>query len=435
MRPGWTELIFLLLYGAAGAFMWLLYTQMIIAGRRRMLLMKRPPPGQEPRGPAPSVSILIPAKDEGERIRACIQSALAQKYDDFDVIAIDDRSTDNTGAVMDEMAGVDPRLKVLHVKDPPGPGWTGKNNALYQGTKLARGEWLLYVDSDVVLEPAALDVAMSVVRRKQFDLLSLLPRLESHTLWESLLVPLAAGAASTLYLISLTNTQETKTAFANGQFILVSRKAYDAFGGHETVKDRYCEDVEIARQLKLKGLRPRVSWGNEFCAVRMYSSLGAIFRGWSRIYYAARVGSPWRILMGLSFLFVCCFSILPALAFGLYRLAHPGHLFYGHSGIAWLATVAQHAIAMTYALSIIYHWSGNPRRNAFLFLPLGAPMLTMIFLRALKMCVTKKVEWRGTAYSHTMASELGGADTFTGAVRSAPLSPPPRTAEPDAKVG
>jgi chlorobactene glucosyltransferase len=403
------ELILLLAYLAFGPLMWAFYGRMIVAGRRRMLLMKRSPqvlPGEPPR-----VTILIPAKDEGERIRACIASALAQDYSHFDVIAIDDRSTDNTGAVMDEMAAGNPRLKVLHVIEPPGPGWTGKNNALFQGTKRATGDWLLYVDSDVILQPDALSVSMEVVRRKQFDMLSLLPKLESHTIWESMLVPLCAGAASSLYLIALNNTQHLRTAFANGQYLLISRQAYDAIGGHETVKDRYCEDVAIARLMKDKGLRPRVSWGNEHAAVRMYSSLGAIFRGWSRIYYAAHVGSPWRILIGMTFLLACCFSIVPSAAWGVYRTLHPATLVHVHAGAAWLGLAAAHFGLMTWYLSVIYSWSGNPRRNAFLFLPLGGPMLMAVFWRGLKMCFTKKVEWRGTAYSHTMAANLAAGQT------------------------
>src|SRR6185312_15399304 len=113
---------------------------------------------------------------------------------------------------------------------------------------------------------------------------------------------------------ALTNSNDfPRTAFANGQFMLISRKAYDKIGGHETVRDRFCEDVAIARLMKSQGLRPRVAWGNEFCSVRMYDSLGAIIRGWSRIYYAARVGSPWRVLAALLFMFVCVFSVYPAL--------------------------------------------------------------------------------------------------------------------------
>jgi glycosyltransferase involved in cell wall biosynthesis len=339
-----------------------------------------------------------------------VKSALAQDYPNLSVITIDDRSTDNTGAVMDDLAAADPKLRVLHITAPPGEGWTGKNNALWQGQKLATGEWLLLVDSDVILQPDALSASMAVVLRKKFDLLSLLPRLESHSFWESLLVPLAASAASSMYMIALTNAAYmTKTAFANGQFMLMTRKAYDAFGGHERVKDRYCEDVEIARILKTSGFRPRVSWGNDFCAVRMYSSLAAIFRGWSRIYYAAQVGSPWRVLAAATFVIFCGFSSYLALAWGLARWATNGWNSAGY----WVIGAIVHLTLMTSCLATLYRWSGNPRRNAFLF-PLGGGMLMAIFARALRMCITKKVEWRGTAYSHKMASKLTSSTPPTG---------------------
>lgn len=404
MPPVTAELILFVLYLVAGPAAWFVFGLAIYSGRRKMLLLHRPPIPYEnaPKIP-PSATIVIPAKDEGERIRACIESALAQDYASFDVIAVDDRSTDNTGAVMDELAAKNERLKVIHITEPPGPGWTGKNNACNTAAAQAKGDWLLFVDSDVVLERDALSAAMAVVVRKKFDLISLLPKLESHSVWESLLVPLAASAASSMYLIALTNTQQTKTAFANGQFLMISRAAYDAIGGHETVRDRFCEDVEIARLVKEKGLRPRVSWGNDFCAVRMYSSLPAIFRGWSRIYYAARVGSPWRLLAAATFVVVCGFSVYAALAWGFVRLANPT----GHwpGPLAWLTASGIHLGLLTFFVSTLYAWCGNPRRNALMF-PLAGSMLLGIFARALQMCVTKKVEWRGTAYSHTMAPTL-----------------------------
>ena len=390
-------------YLLVGPLAWIFFGIMIVAGRRRMLLMKPSPIVGTP----PKVSLLIPAKDEGERIRACLESALSQDYPDFEVIAIDDRSEDQTGRIMDEVAAKDSRLKVLHLTEPPPAGWTGKNNALVNGVRSAIGDWMLFVDSDVILQPAALSVAMGVVLRKQFDLLSLLPRLESHTIWESLLVPLAAGTASSMYLIALANTNDSNVAFANGQFLLISRSAYNAFGGHTTVRDRYCEDVEIARQLRKRGLRPRVSWGNDYAAVRMYSSLGAIFRGWSRIYYAGQNGSPWRPIAALLFLFFCTFTGYAAFAFGLVALATHSTALWGWAGPCWLAASLLHLGAITYYLGRIYDWSGNPRRNALLF-PVAGPMLVLILLRGIRMCITRKVEWRGTAYSHVMATDLTG---------------------------
>ena len=105
---------------ASSAQVWSIYGMALTAGRRKMLLMKRPP--QPIPGPLPRVTILVPAKDEGERIRGCIESCLDQDYPDLEVIAIDDRSTDNTGAVMDQLAGQNPRLRVLHVDRAPGAG-------------------------------------------------------------------------------------------------------------------------------------------------------------------------------------------------------------------------------------------------------------------------------------------------------------------------
>jgi glycosyltransferase involved in cell wall biosynthesis len=406
----WLVLTYLFL----GPVAWGFYLFAMYLGRKRMMLMERAPGGgpvvPDVPGEKPVVTVLIPAKDEGERIRTCILSAIKQDYPRVEVIAIDDRSTDNTGAVMDEMAREHPNLRVLHITEPPEQGWTGKNNALHQGSKIATGQWLLFVDSDVVLQPDVLTIALAVVRRKQFGMLSLLPALESGSLWESLMVPLCAGTAGTMYLISMNNIGEYKGgAFANGQFMLMRRDAYDQIGGHVTVRDRYCEDVAIAKLFKEQGLRPRVSWGTDFCSVRMYSSLSAVIRGWSRIYYAAKVGSPWRILAAIFWVIFCSFSVIPAFAWGVYRVGHPVEASFGSVTASWLAGSIVHFLLMTTALAITYRWSRNPVWNSLLFLPMAGPMLLYILCRALKMCVTKKVEWRGTAYSHAMASKIGPA--------------------------
>src|SRR5688572_2491731 len=129
-----------------------------------MLLLHRPPiPYEDAPKIPPSVTIMIPAKDEGERIRACIESALAQDYANFEVIAVNDRSTDNTGAVMDELAAKHARLKVIHITELPPSGWTGKNNACHTAAARAGGDWLLFVDSDVVLERDVLTSAVAVL--------------------------------------------------------------------------------------------------------------------------------------------------------------------------------------------------------------------------------------------------------------------------------
>jgi hypothetical protein len=200
-----------------------------------------------------------------------------------------------------------------------------------------------------------------------------------------------------------------KTAFANGQFILMSRKCYAAIGGHESVKDRFCEDIAIAQLVKDKGMRPRISTGDEFCSVRMYDSFMGIVNGWARIYYAATATYPRSIKLAVLFVIPCIFSLIPAALWGLYRVTHPGVGPLGftsahHVGPLWLALAAGHWAAMTVALAVIYKWSRNPPIQALLFVPVIAPILLWTLLRGWKMTITKKVVWRGTTYSHTMAS-------------------------------
>lgn len=269
----WVEWILGFLYLLLGPVTWGLFAFGMFKGRGRMMLLNRPAMAL-PQNP-PHVTILIPAKDEGERIRDCINSALSQDYPDFDVIAIDDRSTDVTGRIMDELAAGDSRLRVNHIMEGTLPAnWTGKCNALHTTVHQASGSWLLFVDSDVVLQPDVLRATIATAVDRKFDLVSLLPALEGHTFWENLIVPLAGCAVSTMYLVAFTNSPEMpKTAFANGQYLCIRRDVYAAIGGHEIVRDRFCEDVEMARILKARGYRPRISWGADFAAVRMYSSL------------------------------------------------------------------------------------------------------------------------------------------------------------------
>ena len=393
-------IFFFVSYLGSGPITWLVYGILTFAGRTKMLLLdkKRPFPN-----PVPHVTILIPAKDEAERIERCLQSALNQDYPNFDLLAVDDRSVDGTAEKMDALAAANPqKMSVLHIQPHMlQTGWTGKNNALHTASQQARGDWLLFVDSDVILEPAALSRTMSAAVFKEYDLLSLLPKVEAHTLWESTLIPLCSLCAGTMYLIALNNDNKVnKISFANGQFMLFPRKSYDAIGGHELVKDRFCEDVEMARLMKERGMRPRISWGEKYCSVRMYNSLSGIIKGWSRIYYAAKVGNPKHLLMAIWFLLSNCFIVYPALAYGIYRHLHPdsSHWLWNN---AWLLAAVLHYGLMTFFLACMYRWSKNSALNALLF-PLSSLLLLWTLLKGLSMCFTKKVEWRGTSYSYTM---------------------------------
>lgn len=380
-------------YVLLGVLAWAGVAFATVKGRKRMQLLFRP--GFAVPDPPPKVSVLVPAKDEGPHIAACLSTILGQDYPNFEVIAIDDRSTDATGAILDALAARDGRLRVLHLAHDTLPGgWGGKSYALHSGLPAADGEWLLFVDADVELRPDVLSQALAVAVEREFDLVSLLPRLVGETFWERLMQPLAGAATAGMFAIALTNTNTQKTAFANGQFLLVKRSAYDVVGGHAGVRGTLSEDVALARKLKQAGLRPRLAWAHDWASVRMYRGLRGVFDGWSRNFYVGSLGRPWRILAAASFLLLCGLSLYAAVAWGLYRNAHPVNAL---AGWGWLGTAAAHWAIMTATLALIYRWSGNPWWNALLF-PVGATVLLAILVKSLWFCATGRVAWRGTTY-------------------------------------
>jgi glycosyltransferase involved in cell wall biosynthesis len=147
---------------------------LLVKSVKRMRLFREPPDPILP--PPPLVTIIVPAKDEEQRISLCVESILKQDYGTFNVIAVDDRSSDQTGAILDQFAARDGRMKVIHLHDGDlPPRWTGKNHALHVASGQAEGQWLLFVDADVILYPQALRIALGTAMFRRYDLISLMP--------------------------------------------------------------------------------------------------------------------------------------------------------------------------------------------------------------------------------------------------------------------
>jgi glycosyltransferase involved in cell wall biosynthesis len=387
------EITLFVIYLFLGPLLWILFSVGAASSRRRMDMVRGvtdPIPN-----PPPHVTIIIPAKDEGARILQCLNSALAQIYPSFNVLAVDDRSTDTTGKVMDDVAASNPKLKALHIDHLP-PGWTGKNNALYRAAQMATGSWLLFIDSDVILEPNALSKTLGVAAAKQYDLFSLCLRHETRGLAEEVLIPLASTAIGSAYMMGLSNSPSNPYFFANGQFMLFERKSYDEIGAHEAVKNQYNEDMILAKIMKQSGHRPRIAWGAHLGSVRMYDSLATIMRGWSRIFFGSSAGSPWRSLAVMLFVIIGCYPLFAAAVWGFYRVQHPIGIC---NGYPWIGLAILQWLIMTIQIGIIYRWMGARGIYALLF-PISAIFLLVILARAVWMCLTKKVSWRGTTYSH-----------------------------------
>lgn len=379
--------IALTVYSVLGPGLALLLSLGLVTARFRLTKLRknRVPLPEAP--PPPLVAVLVPAHNEGPGIRSCLESVLALDYPRFSVVAVDDRSTDDTHARMREIAATSAgRLTVLHLDSKPAD-WLGKCHALHVAALHPAAEsadWLLFVDSDVTISPASLRLVMAQALARKLDAVSVLTRQRCETFWERLLTPLACGAILAMYVASATNDDNrTTSAFANGQFFLIRRSAYERAGGHEAVRNMPTEDVDLMRALKRTGSKCRLYAGDELAETRMYDSLARMFSGWARIYSGASHRRPWRILLACMFVlsFLSAF-VMPLLA---------------HSPI-WLAAGLIHLLVVLANLAAIYAWSGNPPGYALLF-PLAGVMQLAFFGKALRWCVTNRMEWRGTTYS------------------------------------
>jgi cellulose synthase/poly-beta-1,6-N-acetylglucosamine synthase-like glycosyltransferase len=378
----------LLIYALLGPGAWLALALGMYFTHVRMNQLRRPRTGPLPE-PAPEVNVLIPAKDEGEGVRECIERVLAMDYPNFRVIAIDDRSTDQTGAIFDELAGKHPdRLRAIHIpEDGLPPGWLGKCNALHTAAREVTSPWILFVDSDVKVEADALSVALARAAGRGYDAVSILTRLDCDGFLAQLILPLAVASVGGMTRMSQTNEDTRKhIAFANGQFFLIRREAYERVGGHASVRDNITEDVALMRLLKQSGSRVRLYYGQPFASTHMHTSFRQMRNGWARIFSGVCNRHPWPIVAAMLFVLVAGLSVYAALI---------GALLVANG--LWLGVAALHWSIMTLVLAKVYRQSGN-RAGLALAFPLGAAAMLALYGSAIRACLTGQIAWRGTSY-------------------------------------
>ncbi len=280
------------------------------------------PPQSWPSGaPAPRLSVIVPLRNEAANVAGCIGGLLAQRYPNFEVVAVDDQSTDGTGAALTRRAAGDARLRVVPGAPLP-PGWTGKNWAIQQGLAAAspQAEWILTLDADMRLEPDALAAALLYARQVGADMLTLLPRLELGSFWEKVLVPHAGELYSLLVgVMSQVNDPGSPVASANGQFILLRRSVYEAVGGQAAVRGDVAEDWALAHRVKGAGYRLVMAQGPAILRARVYAGLGDLWGGFSKTLFPAAGRSLPRV--ALTILALTGYGVVPPVRLALAALA------------------------------------------------------------------------------------------------------------------
>lgn len=229
----------------------------------------------------PRVSIVVPARNEERGIEAAVRSQLALDYPDFELIVVDDRSTDATSSILERLAREDSRLSVLAGAEPPA-GWLGKPHALHQGATSASGTILLFADADVLYDRRALREAVALLETDGLDFLALFPDFEMHGFWENVLMP---NIPVTYFfgLGFLANSDRHRwIAAGGGAGNMVRREAYEAVGGHASIRDSVIDDVRLAMAVKRAGYRCRIARADDRVRVRMYRGLREVFDGFTK---------------------------------------------------------------------------------------------------------------------------------------------------------
>jgi len=234
----------------------------------------------------PRLSVVVPARDEASGIGRAVESLLAQDYPDLEIIAVDDRSSDATGAVLAKLAARDSRIRAIRVDQLPA-GWLGKNHALWRGAESASGEWLLFTDADIVFAQGALRRAVAYAVAEQLDHLTLAPRLLARGLALRAFVAFFAYTFIALWGAYLANDPKSTRGVGIGAFNLVRRSAYARIGTMRALSLRPDDDIRLGRRLRGFGFRQRVLNGNDFLSVEWYPSLRAAISGLEKSMYSS----------------------------------------------------------------------------------------------------------------------------------------------------
>lgn len=345
---------------------------------------------------APLISICIPARNEERNIRACVESALAQDYPEFEVIVLDDRSMDATPAILTELAAQNDKLRILRGSDLPA-GWAGKPHALYQASAAARGEWLCFVDADTFVTSEAVSACYKKAVETGAEMFTIMTFQILGSFWEKTVMPLVMTALSVGFSPRKVNDPNRRDAIANGQFILIKQSVYDAIGGHASVKNQIVEDKALAEQVKWNGFRLIVADGTKVARTRMYTSLPEMWEGWTKNIYLGLREQPSLLWLGV---FGAFLAVVAALFLPIWPLL--GLTWYVNGGgfpalavilkslILWAVLV--HARAQVAEGMMISPWYA-------LTTPLGAAIFGgMMFTSAWKVLTRRGVTWKGRIY-------------------------------------
>ena len=335
----------------------------------------------------PLLSVIIPACNEATNIDTAVESLLRQDYPSFELILIDDRSTDDTGEIIDRLALREPRIRALHVETLP-EGWLGKVHALHRGVEIAKGEWLLFTDADVHFAAGTLRRAVGWAAANGIDHLALAPL----AVQQSFLLDIVVHTFMLLFLIGTRaagiNRPNSRSFVGVGAFNLVRRAAFQRTLGFPWLRLEPCDDVGLGLMVKRTGGCCYFAFAQQHLTVAWYPSVAAMFKGLEKNLFGSTANYRWWVtVIG---------------AFGLWALAASAPLaaFVGMAesrGLLFVAGAA--ALALHVAFSLGATRQGWRSRFSLLFAPVGLIVIGAMMVHSTWKCLAQGgIDWRGTRY-------------------------------------
>ncbi len=362
------------------AFFWVFHGLRVAWGLVRLPWLKDFAPLAD--AECPRISLLFAARDEEEKLPGALATLATIDYPNLEIIAVDDRSQDATGRILDEFAVSHERFRVVHVTALP-PGWLGKPHALQKAYEASAGEWLLFTDADVRFAPDALRRAAAIVKQKNLDHFTLFGDVEMVGFWETVLITffgLAFHIAHDPYQVS---NPHSRAYVGVGAFQLMKRSAYEACGTHRRLAMEVVDDMKLGKLVKQAGLRSSVAVAQEAVVIRWHAGVGNLIRGVTKNFFAA---------LGYNLPLV----VVAICGMWMMNVAPFVGVIWGHGWVRALSGIAV-VIALAFHVGVDIAMHVSPL-YAFTH-PLGAVLFSYMLLRSTVVTLWHGgVTWRGTFY-------------------------------------
>jgi glycosyltransferase involved in cell wall biosynthesis len=362
------------------ALFWLTHGLRVAYGAMRLPWLRNFGPAGDTE--CPRISLLFAGRDEEEKLPGALATLMEIDYPNLEVIAVDDRSNDATGRILDEFAATHQRLRVVHVRELPA-GWLGKPHALQCGYEVSKGEWLLFTDADVRFRPDTLRRAMSLAKAKRLDHLTLFCDVEMIGFWEKVLITFFGLGFHLATDPARVSNPKSSRYIGIGAFQLVKRSAYEAGGTHRRLAMEVVDDMKLGKIVKQAGFRSDGAVAAEFVVVRWHDGVGNLVRGVTKNFFA---GAGYNLgLVAAQLAGMMMMNILPFVGVVV------GHGWVrGFCAIAVLIAVGFHAgVALVMRVSPLYALTH----------PLGAVLFCYMLLRSTMVTLRQGgIVWRDTFY-------------------------------------